>query len=139
MWVNPPKSGENNEETVSLYESEVNAIKSDLKDKAKLIQTKINKMPGFKCNDIEGAMYAFPSITFPQKIIEAAKAKNLLPDVYYCLELVEKTGIIIVPGSAFGQKEGTYHVRVTNLICPKEEMEKTLDRMSVFNKQFFNK
>lgn len=37
---------------------------------------------------------------------------SLAPDMLYCLKLLEKTGICVVPGSGFGQKEGTYHFRL---------------------------
>ena len=33
------------------------------------------------------------------------------PDEYYCMELLENHGISCVPGSGFGQTEGTYHFR----------------------------
>ena len=32
-------------------------------------------------------------------------------DAYYCLELLRQTGVCVVPGSGFGQKEGTWHFR----------------------------
>jgi len=33
------------------------------------------------------------------------------PDAMYCYELLEETGICVVPGSGFGQRQGTYHFR----------------------------
>ena len=33
------------------------------------------------------------------------------PDMFYARELLENTGIFVVPGSGFGEKEGTFHVR----------------------------
>ena len=41
------------------------------------------------------------------------------PDVFYCLKLLDSTGISTVPGSGFGQKPGTFHIRTT--ILPLEE------------------
>lgn len=60
-------------------------------------------------------MYLFPSITLPPKAIEAAKAAGRKPDEYYALRLLDATGVCIVPGSGFGQKEGTQHFRTTFL------------------------
>jgi aspartate/methionine/tyrosine aminotransferase len=40
--------------------------------------------------------------------------------VYYCLKLLEATGISTVPGSGFGQAPGTFHLRTT--ILPREEV-----------------
>ncbi|KAJ8362090.1 hypothetical protein AAFF_G00398030, partial [Aldrovandia affinis] len=34
------------------------------------------------------------------------------PDMFYCMKLLEETGICLVPGSGFGQRDGTYHFRV---------------------------
>ncbi len=82
-------------------------------------------------------MYAFPNIKFPQKMINEAKAKNLLPDVYYCLQLVENLGIVSVPGSGFEQEPGTWHIRLTNLVSPKEELIRTFDRIEEFNNKLF--
>lgn len=52
-------------------------------------------------------MYSFPQIKLPPKAIEAAKSAGKVPDVFYCLKLLEATGISTVPGSGFGQKEGS--------------------------------
>lgn len=55
---------------------------------------------------VSGAMYSFPQIRLPPKAIEAANKAGKVPDVFYCLKLLEATGISTVPGSGFGQKEG---------------------------------
>ena len=34
------------------------------------------------------------------------------PDMFYCMKMLEETGICLVPGSGFGQREGTYHFRL---------------------------
>lgn len=47
----------------------------------------------------------------PKSAINAAKAKGLPPDVHYCYELLDSKGIVVVPGSGFGQKQDTYHFR----------------------------
>lgn len=38
--------------------------------------------------------------------------ENQEPDMLYCMRLLEEEGICLVPGSGFGQKEGTYHFRL---------------------------
>jgi aspartate/methionine/tyrosine aminotransferase len=57
----------------------------------------------------------------------------------YCLDMLNETGIQTVPGSGFGQVEGTYHLRMTNLVTPSSRMEDTLNRMSEFNSHFYQK
>lgn len=39
------------------------------------------------------------------------QARDMAPDMFYCMKLLEETGICVVPGSGFGQREGTYHFR----------------------------
>ena len=41
-------------------------------------------------------------------------------DWLYCKELLEATGIVVVPGSGFGQAEGTLHFRTTFLPSEKD-------------------
>ncbi len=36
-------------------------------------------------------------------------------DTFYALSLLEETGLCVVPGNGFGQKEGTYHIRLTSV------------------------
>jgi alanine transaminase len=138
LLVNPPQKDTCSNDTVKQYQQEVKAISDDLKEKALMIYKKLNTMKNFKCNEIEGAMYAFPSINLPDYIIAKAKESNLHPDYYYCLKLLENTGLVTVPGSGFGQKDGTFHLRLTNLICPKEELMKQLDKIEQFNNTFFH-
>uniref|UniRef100_T1GYC5 Uncharacterized protein n=1 Tax=Megaselia scalaris TaxID=36166 RepID=T1GYC5_MEGSC len=45
-------------------------------------------------------------ITIPSKAIEAAKKANKTPDTFYVFELLESSGICIVPGSEFGKHVG---------------------------------
>ena len=52
------------------------------------------------------------------------------------MEMVNKTGIMTVPGSGFGQEDGTYHFRITNLVNPTSHMEQVLDRLKTFNDEF---
>ena len=52
----------------------------------------------------KGAMYAFPKVELPAKFIAEAESKGAVPDAYYCSQLLEATGICVVPGSGFRQK-----------------------------------
>ena len=44
-----------------------------LKEKATLVSNLFNSMKGIKCNQLQGAMYAFPKIDIPKKAIEYAR------------------------------------------------------------------
>ena len=84
-------------------------------------------------------MYAFPRVHLPEKAVKAAKALGVTPDFLYCHDLVNETGIMTVPGSGFGQKDAEYHFRITNLVCPTERMQATLENLKSFNAQFHAK
>ncbi|RYG97755.1 hypothetical protein EON65_52385 [archaeon] len=59
-------------------------------------------------------------------------------DEFYCMQLLEKTGIVVVPGSGFKQKEGTMHFRTT--ILPSEDiLGEVVEQMKKFHKEFLAK
>lgn len=139
LMVNPPKEGVNTADVVSLFNAEVENIFGGLKSRAKLLQTKLNSIPGIKANEFEGAMYSFPKIEINQSAVEAAKKKGLAPDTMFCLECLENTGILLVAGSGFGQRAGTYHFRITNLIYNIKEFDEALELLRNFAKKFNQK
>jgi len=116
----------------AAYDADRNAIKESMGRKAKLLTSRLNAIDGVSCQPIEGAMYAFPSVEIKGHVLEKAEAAGIAADALYCLELVERTGIIAVPGSGFGQKPGTFHLRLT--ILPTEPtLEDVLDRFAAFH------
>jgi len=68
----------------------------------------LNAIPGISCVKPEGAFYAFPKLEMKQT------------DAHFVAELIKKTGVVIVPGSGFGQVSGTKHFRVVFL--PNEQI-----------------
>lgn len=135
LMVNPPQP---NSPSYSTYCQERDAILSSLKRRAKLVEKELNSCSGVKCNPVEGALYAFPSITLPAKLVEEGKKVGKAPDVLYALALLEATGICVVPGSGFGQKDGTWHFRTT--ILPSEQaMDGVMKRFKTFHEEFMKK
>lgn len=55
-----------------------------------------------ECTEIQGAMYAFPRVSFGKKAMQKAKELGVEPDFLYCMEMVNQTGIMCIPGSGFG-------------------------------------
>jgi aspartate/methionine/tyrosine aminotransferase len=139
LMLNPPKEGVNSKEVVETYKKECDLIFGGLKKRSKLLTQKLNEIPGIKANELEGAMYSFPSVLLTESACKAAKAKGIAPDVLFCVEALEETGIVMVPGSGFKQKDGTHHFRITNLIYQTEEFDKALDAFKEFCKKFFAK
>lgn len=138
VQVNPPTLFNASQSTVEKFEQEVNYNFENLKTKAEILSKELNSIPGISCQNIDGAMYSFPNIKIPKFRIEQAKKLGIEPDTLFSLALLENTGIVGVPGSGFGQKEDTHHIRLTNLINPKEEMIKQIKVMKEFCADYFN-
>lgn len=135
LMVNPPKQGD---ASFSLYETEKNSILDSLKRRATKVAAALNALPGVTCNPVEGALYAFPQVRLPPKAIQAAKEAGKNADTFYALALLDATGIVVVPGSGFGQQPGTFHYRTT--ILPSEEvLDKVMSKMAVFHNDFMAK
>ena len=92
-------------------------------------------LQGVSCLPPDGALYAFPQITLSPKACKAAADAGMAPDVYYCLQLVETTGIVVVPGSGFDQAEGTHHFRTT-ILPPEDKMADVMRRLGSFHANF---
>lgn len=133
--VAQPKKGDPSYE---LHEQEKNAVLASLKTRAQLVAETFNSVPGMKSNQVAGAMYAFPQITIPEKAIAAAKEKGQAADAFYAFELLETTGICIVPGSGFGQIPGTYHFRTT-ILPQTEPLQRMMKKLREFHINFTNK
>lgn len=91
---------------MSLYLSSLSGLHNLTPLKFIVLQTleaAFNSLENVTCNKAEGAMYLFPRIKLPEKAIKAAEAANKAPDAFYCRQLLNATGIVVVPGSGFGQ------------------------------------
>ncbi|KAK4427448.1 Alanine aminotransferase 2, mitochondrial [Sesamum alatum] len=134
LIMNPPKVGD---ESYESYSAEKDAILSSLARRAKKLEEALNGLEGVTCNRAEGAMYLFPRIELPKKAIEAANAVNTAPDTFYARRLLNATGIVVVPGSGFGQVPGTWHFRCT--ILPQEDrIPAIISRLTEFHKGFMD-
>ncbi|KAG5538038.1 hypothetical protein RHGRI_025207 [Rhododendron griersonianum] len=134
LVMSPPKVGD---ESYESYSAEKDGILSSLARRAKTLEDAFNSLEGITCNKAEGAMYLFPSIHLPQKAIKAAEAAKTAPDAFYCRRLLNATGIVVVPGSGFGQVPGTWHFRCT--ILPQEDkIPAVVSRLTDFHKGFMD-
>uniref|UniRef100_A0A4W5MYJ7 alanine transaminase n=2 Tax=Hucho hucho TaxID=62062 RepID=A0A4W5MYJ7_9TELE len=132
LVVNSPQPGE---PSYTTFMKERTATLSLLAEKAKLTEQILNTVPGITCNPVQGAMYSFPNISLPEKSIKEAKALGQAPDMFYCMKLLEETGICLVPGSGFGQKDGTYHFRMT-ILPPTDKLKILLAKVKEFHQKF---
>jgi alanine transaminase len=126
LMCTPPKKGD------ASYEShwaEYNGIYTNLKNSAALLARELNSIQGVSCQPVDGAMYAFASITLPSHYAEYNSQKNeeegrkLALDARWALELLERSGVVVVPGSGFGQAPNSFHFRTT-ILPPTDQMER---------------
>ena len=86
----------------------------------------LNAIPGISCVKPEGAFYAFPQLHMNQL------------DNHFVAELIKETGVVVVPGSGFGQVPGTQHIRVVFL--PNEQiLEKAYNAIGDFYQKYLEK
>ncbi|KAH0688442.1 hypothetical protein KY290_020077 [Solanum tuberosum] len=134
LVMSPPKVGD---ESYESFAAEKEGILSSLARRAKTLEDAFSNLEGVTCNKAEGAMYLFPRINLPNKAIKAAEEAKTAPDAFYARRLLNATGIVVVPGSGFGQRPGTWHFRCT--ILPQEEkIPAIVSRFTQFHKQFMD-
>ncbi|CAO3637264.1 unnamed protein product [Cunninghamella echinulata] len=135
LMTNPPKPGD---ESYPQYRDEVDTIYKSLIRRSTKLASCFNSLENMTCNDAEGAMYLFPQLRLPQKAIDAAKKENMSPDTFYCMAMLEATGVCCVPGSGFGQEPNTWHFRSTFL--PEEHLfDGFCGELEKFHKKFMDK
>ncbi|CAI0473088.1 unnamed protein product [Linum tenue] len=125
------------DESYESYSAEKDGILKSLARRAKTLEDAFKSLEGITCNKAEGAMYLFPCIKLPEKAIKAAEAAKTAPDLFYCRRLLNATGVVVVPGSGFGQVPGTWHFRCT--ILPQEDkIPAIVSRLTAFHKSFMD-
>lgn len=132
VLVNPPCPGEPSYKT---FQEERGAVLSALRRKAKLVTEGFNAVTGVHCNEVQGAMYAFPRINIPEAALADAEANNMQLDEYYCFMFLRETGVCVVPGSGFRQVPGTWHFRIT-ILPPEEDIKLLLQKFAQFHTKF---
>jgi alanine-synthesizing transaminase len=86
----------------------------------------LNSIPGISCVKPAGAFYAFPQL------------HGIKSDAHFVSELIRETGVVVVPGSGFGQLPGTNHFRVVFL--PNEKiLEKAYKSIGNFLQKYLQK
>jgi aspartate/methionine/tyrosine aminotransferase len=122
LLVAPPKPGS---PSFALYERERGDILEALRKKAGIVGKGLDAVEGIRCNEVTGAMYAFPRVDLPAGVT----------DFDYCMALLEATGICVVDGMGFGQLPGTAHFRTT-ILPPIDEIETVVQQIADFHTSF---
>lgn len=135
LMCQPPKPGS---PSYKKYSQEVSSIYKSLRRRSRKLEACFNSMEGVTCNPVYGAMYLFPQIRLPAKAIADAQAQGKVPDNFYCLQMLDATGVCVVPGSGFGQKEGTWHFRST-FLPPEDLFDSFCEKLAKFHQDFMDK
>jgi aspartate/methionine/tyrosine aminotransferase len=142
LMVAPPQPGD---ESYERYTTERDGILNGLKRKAEILADGVNRIAGMSLDVPQGAMYAFvrfelpiPKGVDPKTMSETERlAFEESRDSKYCMSLLEKTGICVVPGSGFGQQPHTLHFRTT-FLPGQEEIEALVRRLKEFHESYVN-
>lgn len=130
--VNRPRPGEPSYE---LFNKELTSYYKYLSERAATAYSVFSSIPGYHCHPIEGSTFVYPRVDMPQRALDAAAEAQLSPDEFYCTNLLEQTGICVVPGTGFGQRPGTYHYRST-ILNPEEDFQYMIENINKFHHKF---
>jgi len=133
LVVSPPRPGMPSHDT---FAAERGAILESLRARADTLAAALDALPGVTCAPAEGALYLFPRIALPPAAVAAAREAGVAPDELYAMRLLDATGLVVVPGSGFGQPDPeAYHVRTT-FLPPADQLEQVTSAIAAFHRSF---
>ncbi len=103
-------------------QSHLQALVNKLQRRRDITMEKLATIPGISLVKPEGAFYAFASI-------------DVDDDMKFSAELIKETGVVIVPGSGFGQKPGTHHFRIV-ILPPDDILERAFGLIAEFYEKY---
>ncbi len=68
-------------------------------------------------------------------MVSLARTAGKSPDWLYCRNLLQEYGIVVVPGSGFGQADGTFHFRTT-FLPSEQDIGLVVEKLSSFHSAF---
>ena len=133
LVVNPPRVGD---PSYQGFADERAGILESLRSRADILANALDSLAGVTCAPAEGALYLFPRIELPIKAIAAAREAGTAPDEFYALKLLDATGLVVVPGSGFGQPDPyAFHVRTT-FLPPADQLDAVTQSITAFHTAF---
>jgi aspartate aminotransferase len=94
---------------------------SAFKERHDLVVERLNAIPGIECLPTDGTFYVFPKV---QGLIDAID--GVRDDLELAEHLIEKAGVALVPGSAFGSSG---YARIS-IATSRQNLENALDRIA---------
>ena len=100
-------------------QSHISEMIAKLRRRRDLIDSLLNSIPGISCVRPQAAFYAFPRLEISGS------------DQEFISSLIRETGVVVVPGSGFGQQPGTKHFRLV-FLPPEETLGQALQHIGDF-------
>ncbi len=100
-------------------QSHIPVVVEKLRKRRDLVTATLNAIPGISCFTPQAAFYAFPRMEISRS------------DQEFVAGLIRETGVIVVPGSGFGQQPGTKHFRMV-FLPPEDILRKAITRIGEF-------
>ena len=100
-------------------QSHISEMIAKLRRRRDLTYSLLNSIPGISCVRPQAAFYAFPRLEISGS------------DQEFIADLIRETGVVVVPGSGFGQQPGTKHFRLV-FLPPEETLRQALQHIGDF-------
>lgn len=125
LLVKPPQKGD---QSYDLWLKETEHIHNTLQQRSVEMTDRLGKLPGVNVYPAMGALYLFPQLHLSKAAWEKAHSLGKKVDELYCREMLDETGICVVPGSGFGEqpvqlKDGTSFSYFRTTMLPKNTDE----------------
>ena len=135
LLANPPLPGG---KSCATFQEEKSNVLESLASRMTSLVNGLNHINGITCQPVEGSLYAFPSVNLPPQSINAAEASGECPDAFYCMSLLEKTGICVVPASDFGgiPESNRFGFRITCVFPDDKTAAEAVDSISKHHDEF---
>jgi aspartate aminotransferase len=101
-------------------QSFINDMCVEFKKRHDYVVAEFNKIDGIECIETDGTFYVFPNI---EKLL--ARLDGIDDDLAFSEYLIEKAGVALVPGSAFGTPG---HIRIS-IATSMANLEKAMERI----------
>jgi aspartate aminotransferase len=111
---------------LGVSDDELSKNRKTFRNRRELVARALDDMPGVSVTAPQGAFYIFPDIS--ELYDGHFDASSGEASVDFCRELLEETGLALVPGTAFGADGG---VRIS-YAASREELTDGMSRMSEF-------
>lgn len=106
-------------------QSHLPAVMKKLISRRDITVNMLNAVDNISCVKPLGAFYAFPRL------------ENVIDDAHWVSEVVKATGVVVVPGSGFGQRPNTSHFRVV-FLPPEETLKDAYQKIAEFHASYRN-